>query len=134
MKSPLVIIVLLLSGSLGFVFSLYMHRTTEAVATAQQPMHYPTTFVNQLKGDPDAGRKIYKEYCASCHAENPVIDVKAPRMGDKQAWKKWQNTSEDALLARTLRGVGAMPARGGCFECSDENILQAIRYMKKQLT
>jgi cytochrome c5 len=35
----------------------------------------------------------------------------------------------DILLNITVNGVGAMPARGGCFECSDEQLRTTIRYI-----
>jgi len=37
----------------------------------------------------------------------------------------------DTLLKMTIQGVGAMPARGGCFECSDGQLKEAIIYMLK---
>jgi cytochrome c5 len=126
----LVSVLLILSGILGFGISLYLHKASSApVVLSLQTVHNPVSFVQQLKGDPQAGKKIYKEYCASCHAGTPVIDVNAPKLNDKAAWEKWQKTSEDVLLARTIKGVNAMPARGGCFECSDDDVRKAIQYM-----
>lgn len=129
----LIIFIFLLSGFLGLLFSLYMHRSagTSQLSDVQitQTVHYPSRFVDQIKNDPQAGKKIFKEFCASCHASNPNIDVNAPRIGDKKAWKELRKKSEKQLLDLTISGKGAMPARGGCFECSDEQLKQAIRYM-----
>ena len=36
------------------------------------------------------------------------------------------------LLKLTIDGKGAMPARGGCFECSDEQLMDVIKYIVSQ--
>ncbi len=121
-----VIFVLFLSGLLGFSVSLYFHsREVNEIQT----FHYPTSIVKQLEGDKQAGMKIFKEFCASCHSKNPVIDVNAPRIGDKKAWDARSKLGMDTLLKITITGVGAMPARGGCFECSDEQLRETIQYV-----
>jgi cytochrome c5 len=58
-----------------------------------------------------------------------VIDVNAPRLGDKKAWLMRQKLGLTNLLKITVNGKGAMPARGGCFECSDKQLLMAIQYI-----
>jgi cytochrome c5 len=125
----LAVLLLIVSGMLGFVLSLYTHKNpvNENEVQSIEVLHYPTLFVDQLRGDPQAGKKIYKEYCASCHAQNPVLELKAPHIGNENEWRQWRQRKD--LLQRTIRGVGAMPARGGCFECSDEQLQQAINYM-----
>jgi len=97
-----------------------------------ETFHYPAIFVQQLKDDVYAGKKIFKEFCASCHAAEPLIDIKAPHIGDKAAWKAKRQLGLDALLKITINGAGAMPARGGCFECSDEQLLETIKYISDQ--
>jgi cytochrome c5 len=128
-----VIFLILLSGVLGFSISYYQHREKNQTSDTQviETFHYPALFVNQLKGDPDAGRKIFKEFCAACHDKEPKIDIHAPHIGDQNAWKNRQKLGLPILLKITTTGVGAMPARGGCFECSDEQLSETIQYMLK---
>lgn len=123
--------ILILSGLLGFSISLYreLHQPYTPPVYAIQTFHYPALFVKQLKGDPKAGEKIFKEFCRTCHDKKPLIDVPAPRIGNKKIWEKYQKLGKSLLLELTIKGVGAMPARGGCFECSDEQLAQAIQYM-----
>ncbi len=125
------IAILLISGLFGFLFSLYIHKSQmpQESDKVMQTFHSPATFVKQLSGDPDAGKKIFKEFCASCHAPDPIIDVHAPRVGDKHVWEPLKKAGIDALLKITVQGAGAMPARGGCFECSDAQLREAIEYM-----
>lgn len=129
-RTILCIFILLLSGVLGFVVSWYHHKSLIApTAQGMQTFHYPTLFVNQLLGDKNAGEKIYTEYCSSCHSPNPVIDINAPATGNEKAWHFRRQLGIDALLKTTINGKGAMPARGGCFECSDDQLRAAIQYM-----
>lgn len=134
-----IISLLMLSGLLGFFISLYQHSNEEVPRPVGvtgdvqliETYHYPSTFVKQLKGDPLAGKKIFKQFCTSCHGNPPIIDIKAPRIGDKKAWKIRQQMGMQTLMQITTTGVGAMPARGGCFECSDEQLEETIKYMIK---
>lgn len=125
-----IIIVLLLglSGASGFLLSLYVHHDHPQTIKIS---HSPTSFVKQIKGDKDAGRKIFNEFCASCHSSEPVIGVNAPRINDKKRWEAYGKLGMSALLKLTIQGRGAMPARGGCFECSDEQLKEAVVYMLK---
>jgi cytochrome c5 len=115
-----IILLLILSGVSGFLLSLYKHP---------RHFHSPTSFVKQIQGDKDAGRKIFNEFCASCHGNNPIISVNAPRINDRKRWDAYRNLSIDTLLMMTIQGRGAMPARGGCFECSDEQLREVILYI-----
>ena len=130
-KKLIIILILILSGALGFSLSYYRYLSPSPVSDVQtiQTFHYPNSFVNQLHNDPQAGEKIFKEFCSTCHRQQPLIDVHAPRIGDKAAWKFRRQLSLDVLLAVTVKGVGAMPSRGGCFECSDEQLRETIRYI-----
>lgn len=136
----LIISVFMLSGLFGFFISLYQHPQAEpprpvgVTGDVQviETYHYPSTFVKQLKGDPLAGQKIFKQFCTSCHGNPPTIDINAPRMGDKKAWKIRQQMGMPALMKITTTGIGAMPARGGCFECSDEQLQETIRYILRE--
>ncbi|HSW69234.1 MAG TPA: c-type cytochrome [Gammaproteobacteria bacterium] len=123
---------LILSGSSGFFISLYQHQHQHKNAVQLiETFHYPAAFVKQLKGDSRAGEKIFKQFCVSCHGNPPIIDIKAPRIGDTKAWRPRQQMGMSMLMKITIMGVGAMPARGGCFECSDEQLRETIRYILK---
>lgn len=134
MNTFLRIFILLLSGAAGFWVSWFYNQpgTPASPQVNTQPtqiLHYPTVFVDQLKGDKHAGEKIFIQYCSSCHSAKPVIDVKAPRVNDEKAWLFRRQLGIDTLLKTTINGKGAMPARGGCFECSDDQLRAAIQYM-----
>lgn len=128
----IIVIIFVISGLFGFLTSLYMHQSPVELPSEPQvreTYHYPATFVKQLVGDPQAGGKIFKEFCSVCHDKAPKIDVRAPRLGDVAIWKAKKALGMPVLLKLTIQGVGAMPARGGCFECSDKQLSEAIQYM-----
>jgi cytochrome c5 len=131
-KLILIASVLIISGALGFLLSSYQHQYPILSAEKDEiteTLHDPALFVKQIENDPLAGEKIFKEFCSVCHSQNPVIDINAPRIGDQQAWDNRKKQGDSMLLNITIKGIGAMPARGGCFECSDDQLRQAIRYI-----
>ncbi len=132
LKKALILLLLILAGALGFYAAL---RNTHAPSTSvvyMRTYHYPASFVSQLKNDPKAGEKIYQEYCAACHAPNPMVDINAPSKGNKALWQALrQSLGEESLWQYTLMGHNAMPARGGCFECSDAQLRQALQYLEQ---
>ena len=73
------------------------------------------------------GKKIYNQYCFSCHT--PGLSG-APKLGDADAWGPRIEQGQAQLLATTIAGVApAMPPRGLCPTCSDDQLAQAIDYM-----
>lgn len=136
MKMRLLISALfVIAAVLGLTTSYFFHRSTPTITSPPADIetshvaHYPLTFVMQLKNDPQAGKKIFAEYCSVCHSPHPEIPLHAPRVGYKKDWIKFKNMSFDNLFKLAMLGYGAMPARGGCFECTDEQLKQAIRYL-----
>lgn len=91
--------------------------------------HHPQEFLKKISGTKTEGAQIVQHYCAMCHAKNPLIQLGAPTIGDKDAWRLRIKQGIDVLLKHTDEGLNAMPARGGCFECSDKQLLLAIDAM-----
>ncbi len=70
--------------------------------------------------------KQYQSHCASCHE---VGAANAPRRGDEHQWGKRMKKGTDQLVESIKVGLVAMPPRGGCTECSDEDFKALIHYM-----
>ncbi len=88
--------------------------------------HHPEEFLKEISGSKTEASKIVQHYCAMCHAPNPVVPVGAPLMGDEAAWKPRIKKGLDQLFTHLSEGYNAMPARGGCFECTDKQLMQAL--------
>lgn len=73
-----------------------------------------------------SGAAIYQRYCFSCHAAGVAG---APRTGDAEAWSPRMAKGRDALLRSTIDGMVGMPAMGLCFDCSEQELVDAIGHM-----
>lgn len=88
--------------------------------------HRPQDFLNNVRGQQDEGRQIAQHFCANCHAAKPLIPVGAPRIGIEADWAPRIKQGIAEMVKHTDEGMNAMPPRGGCFECSDQQLLLAI--------
>lgn len=71
---------------------------------------------------------VYKRTCAVCHDSGAAG---APRKGSS-AWAARLEKGEAVLLTNTKKGIGAMPPKGLCQDCSDEQLSALIEYMSAQ--
>lgn len=88
--------------------------------------HHPQDFLNSITGSKNEGEQIVKHYCAMCHAEKPLIELGAPRIKNRSDWEPRLQQGMDSIIQHTDEGLNAMPARGGCFECTDKQLRLAI--------
>lgn len=73
-----------------------------------------------------SGEAIYQRYCFSCHAAGVAG---APRTGDAEVWSPRMAKGREALLRSTIDGMVGMPAMGLCFDCSEQELADAISHM-----
>jgi len=76
--------------------------------------------------EPDMDK--YNKSCAVCHTTGAA---NAPKTGDAAAWEPRLAKGMDALVASVSSGLNAMPPKGMCFDCSDEDYKALIEYMAK---
>ncbi|MEH6519427.1 MAG: c-type cytochrome [Halioglobus sp.] len=68
----------------------------------------------------------YDRSCAVCHEPGTSG---APKSGDADAWELRMARGMDALVQSVNRGLNAMPPKGMCFDCSDQDFTALIEYM-----
>lgn len=75
------------------------------------------------------GKEVVEATCGSCHntGENG-----APKIGDKQAWKKRAAKGFSSLTKSALKGIRKMPPHGANFKLTDTEIKRAVAYMVNQ--
>lgn len=77
-----------------------------------------------------SGEEVYTAKCAMCHDAGIAG---APKVGDASAWTDRVAQGEEVLFDHAIVGFqgsgGMMPAKGGCIDCSDEEIKDAVRHM-----
>ncbi len=79
---------------------------------------------------PLSGQQVYDQFCFACHATGVGG---APTLGDSGAWAVRLDKGMDTLMASTLNGLNAMPAKGTCMSCSDDELGEAVQYMLEQV-
>lgn len=82
------------------------------------------------KAGPQEPQTIYNSYCATCHATGIAG---APITGNKSNWSARLTKGEETLINHAINGFNAMPAKGGCISCSDEEIAAAVKLMLSKL-
>jgi cytochrome c5 len=78
---------------------------------------------------PRSGDQVYNSACMACHASGVAG---APKVGDQGAWAARASKGGDSLLSSVVNGLNAMPPKGTCATCSDEELKGAIEYMLSQ--
>ncbi|GAA5218647.1 c-type cytochrome [Corallincola platygyrae] len=96
------------------VGELYIEGDAPAVAAAAEP------------AGPRSGADIYQAACFACHGTGAL---NAPKKDDANAWAPRLAQGMDVVLKHAIDGFNAMPPRGTCADCSDEDIQAAIDYM-----
>ena len=74
----------------------------------------------------DIGQHRYEETCHICHGSGLAG---APKFKDKADWAPRIADGMDLLVKRAIEGYKAMPPKGSCSTCSDEEIKKAVEYM-----
>lgn len=76
------------------------------------------------------GEGVYQQFCFACHTTG-VGD--APKLGSLEDWQPRIDKGMDELMATTRNGLNAMPAKGTCMNCSDDELGEALDYMLDQV-
>ncbi|WP_420836630.1 c-type cytochrome [Aliidiomarina sedimenti] len=76
--------------------------------------------------EPRSGEEVYNQACSACHAGGVLG---APKKGNAGDWEERIAKGMDVLLDHSINGFNAMPPRGGCGACSDEEIEAAVEHM-----
>jgi cytochrome c5 len=82
--------------------------------------------INGATAVPRSGQQVVQMQCSQCHATGVSG---APKIGDRAAWIPRLAKGLGALEASAIHGHGAMPARGGLADLSDDELRGAILYM-----
>ncbi|XHY22037.1 hypothetical protein ViNHUV68_28280 [Vibrio sp. NH-UV-68] len=75
---------------------------------------------------PRDGATVYGTFCIACHASGVSG---APKTGNAEDWAPRIAQGKDVLANHAINGFNAMPARGSCMDCSDDEIIAAIEHM-----
>ncbi|MGF2735472.1 c-type cytochrome [Marinobacter sp. DUT-1] len=75
---------------------------------------------------PRSGSEVYDAVCMACHTTGAAG---APKIGDTAAWAPRIDQGMETLINHAINGFNAMPAKGGCASCPDEEIKNAVEHI-----
>ncbi|WP_428771947.1 c-type cytochrome [Vibrio sp.] len=75
---------------------------------------------------PRDGAQVYNTFCTACHSTGVSG---APKTGNADDWAPRIAQGRDVLKNHAINGFNAMPPKGTCMDCSDDEIVAAIEHM-----
>lgn len=78
------------------------------------------------KADANNPGSIYDKNCKLCHASGLAG---APKFRNKKDWQARISQGLDVMTKKAVQGFKAMPPKGNCLNCSNEDIQKTIEYM-----
>jgi cytochrome c5 len=106
-------------------------QTPEAIAARLKPVAddgFTLTDANAPK-QLQSGEAVFKAVCSACHATGAAG---APKVGDAGAWSARISQGFSTLAEHALKGIRAMPAKGGNPDLDDVEVERAVVYMANQ--
>ena len=86
-----------------------------------------TGAVATASSGPRSGADVYSASCFACHDTGAAG---APKIGDVAAWTdRLDSKGLETLVANAINGIGGMPAKGTCGDCSDEEIAASVEHI-----
>jgi cytochrome c5 len=106
-------------------------QTADAIAARLQPVADEGFTLRDASAPKQllAGAEVYKASCAACHDSGAAG---APKIGDAGGWSARIAKGYDALVASAIKGVGAMPPKGGNADLDDVEVARAVVFMANQ--
>ena len=127
---PIAIIVLLVSyvGSTPKTGAGSNAQSPEAIAARIKPVADEGFTLADASGPRTlkAGAEVYNASCAACHGSGAAG---APKFGDAGAWGARIKQGYDTLVSHAIKGIRAMPAKGGNADLDDIEVARAVAHM-----
>jgi cytochrome c5 len=101
----------------------------EAVAKRLKPVGEVVVAAGGGSAAVRTGREVVETVCAACHVTGVA---NAPKIGDKTVWDKLIKEGHPHLTENAIKGIRAMPPRGGNPDLTDIEIARAVAYMANQ--
>ncbi len=73
--------------------------------------------------EPLSGEQIYQRNCMACHTTGAAG---APKIGDAAVWAPRIAQGMDTLMNNVTNGLNAMPPKGLCMTCSNDELKSVV--------
>lgn len=105
--------------------------TPEAIAARLRPVADAGFTLKDANAPKElkAGDAVYKAVCAACHDTGAAG---APKVGDAGAWSARIGQGQSTLVGNAIKGLRAMPAKGGNPDLDNLEVERAVVYMANQ--
>ncbi|MBL4820697.1 MAG: cytochrome c5 family protein [Gammaproteobacteria bacterium] len=70
--------------------------------------------------------ETYMKSCFACHNSGAGG---APKLSETEKWNTRMEKGMAGVMENVITGVNAMPAKGLCFNCTDEDLQAIVQYM-----
>lgn len=100
-----------------------------APAAVAEPGATAAAPVVAAAAEPLSGEQIYQRNCMACHTTGAAG---APKIGDAAAWAPRIARGMDTVMANATNGINAMPPKGLCMTCSDDELKSVVEYIISQ--
>lgn len=85
----------------------------------------------QAGSDEFSPEAVYQDNCAMCHDTGMA---NAPQPDETDRWNtRLEEDGLDGLVTNAINGINAMPPRGMCTDCTDEEIRQVVEYILRDV-
>jgi len=87
-----------------------------------------------IQAETKTSESIYKDFCKACHEGGfkgwitGAPDVDAPL-----EWDQFRKKGLETMVKNTINGTEHMDPKGGCKECTDEQIKFTVEYINSKL-
>ncbi|RJF97160.1 c-type cytochrome [Noviherbaspirillum saxi] len=106
-------------------------QTAEAIAARLKPVA-DVGFTLKDANAPkvlQSGEAVYKAVCAACHTAGVAG---APKLGDAAGWTARLGQGQEMVVQNAIKGIRAMPAKGGNPDLDDVEVERAVVYLANQ--
>ena len=77
------------------------------------------------EGDDFDAAATYQTSCFACHASGAAG---APLLGDLEAGNSRMEKGMDVVMTNVITGINAMPAKGLCMDCTDNELRASVDF------
>lgn len=100
--------------------------TPAAPTASESAPPAPAASVAPPSADLARGEQVYRKACAFCHDRGTAG---APKLGDAQAWAPRIAQGTDVLYTNSIKGIRAMPPKGGNPTLSETDVKAAVDFL-----
>jgi cytochrome c5 len=141
-KQLITVVILAFVVPIALIVVLTQLATQHSGVDRNDPAYSEEAVARRLKpvgevviSDPNApkvektGQQVVEAVCGACHTTGAL---NAPKIGDTAKWKPLIADGHEHLTEMAIKGVRAMPPKGGNPDLSDTEVARAVAYMANQ--